>query len=195
VLYVLDGQAAFTSFGVDRAITELAADGTIEPWIAVAIDATLARTDELAHHPARYARFVAGAVVPAVADHLRVRRGRESTAVLGYSYGGLGAVRMHLARPDVFGRVIAMSPSVWVRDRAVVGAFRRWRTELPVRLWIDVGAREGHMVRDARALRDAAIARGMHLGADLGYAEAADESHDMSAAGRRMRPALAFALR
>lgn len=201
VLYVFDGQAAFTVWDLARVVDELVARGDIEPWIVIAIDSGAARTEELARHSERHADFVADVIAPAVDAALPTRTDPASTAVLGFSYGGLAAVRGQLHRPDRFGRVIAMSPSLWFAGRAALTAFRRARGPAPTRLWVDIGSREGrpgeivpYMVGDARALRDAALARGMRFGADLGAYEAIGDDHDMDAAGRRMRTALAFAL-
>lgn len=201
VLFVLDGQGAQGWFHIPETITTLVGEGRIEPWIVVAIDATTARTAELRRTDGLFARFVRDVILRAVRERLPTREGRASTAILGYSYGGLAAVAAGVAEPDTFGRVIAMSPSLWARDRDVIARFDRARVR-PMRLWIDVGSREPeadrevipYMVGDARDLRDVAIQRGMVFGRDVGFDEALGEDHDMSAAGRRMRQALLFAL-
>lgn len=200
VLVVLDGQGSETWFRVPQTIATLVAEGRIEPWIVLAIDSTADRTRELGRTDARFGRFLAEVVLPAARERLPVREGRESTAILGYSYGGLAAVAAGVGVPDTFGRVIAMSASLWVEQRAVIARFERART-LPMRLWIDVGSREPdaedlipYMVGDARDLRDVAVRRGMVFGRDVGFDEALGEGHDMSAAGRRMRAALLFSL-
>ncbi|UJR79109.1 alpha/beta hydrolase [Sandaracinus amylolyticus] len=202
VLYVHDGQAAFSLFGIDRTLRALIDEGVVTPWVVVAIDTVdlERRRHELAQHAEAYADFVADVVAPAVASRLRVRSDREGTASIGYSYGGLAAVRLALHRPDRFGRAIAMSPSLWWRSRDALARMRRARV-VPTRMWIDIGSLEGrrgetvpYMVRDARALRDLAVSRGMTFGRALGYDEAIGEAHDLFAAGRRMRAALAFGL-
>jgi enterochelin esterase-like enzyme len=201
VLYLLDGIGAFRLFELGPAIDELTASGAIPPWIVVTVDSTLQRDDELSRDADRFAAMIADSIVPAVDAALRTRTDAASTAIAGYSYGGLTSVRAQVARPERFGRVIAMSPSLWFGAHATIADFMRARGPLPARLWIDIGSREGrrgetvpYMVADARALRDRALARGMRFGATLGYHEAIGESHDMRAAARRIRPALAFAL-
>lgn len=200
VLVVLDGQGASDWLRVDDTIAALAGEGLLEPWIVLAIDSTLDRTRELARTDGRFARFVRDTILPAARAALPIREGREHTAILGYSYGGLTAVAAAIAEPSTFGRVIAMSPSLWVRRRDVLERFEHAR-RLPARLWVDVGSREPdpenlipYMVSDARDLRDLAIHRGMTFGRDVGYDEAIGAEHDMSAGGRRMREALLFAL-
>ncbi len=201
VVYVLDGQSGLAELEVGASLDALIDEGVIEPWIAVLIDSTNARSEELAGDPERFTELVLDTIAPAVEEQLRVRTAREDTAILGYSYGGLAAVRAQLHRPDRIGRVIARSPSLWVRRAATVSMARASHARLPDRMWIDVGSREGHhaevvpyMVRDARALRDVQMARGMRFGRDLGYLEQPGEAHGMEAGGRRMQTALAFAL-
>ncbi len=200
VLFVLDGQGAQTWFRIPQTINALVGEGRVRPWIVVAIDATLDRTAELRRTDGLFARYVRDVILPVVRERLPTQEGREHTAILGYSYGGLAAVAAGVAEPDTFGRVIAMSPSLWARERDVIARFDRARVR-PMRLWIDVGSREPdaedlipYMVGDARDLRDVAIRRGMVFGRDVGFDEALGEDHDMSAAGRRMRQALLFAL-
>ncbi len=200
VLVVLDGQGASDWLRVDDTIAALSAEQRIEPWIVLAIDSTIDRDRELARTDGQLSRFLRDVVLPAARARLPIREGREHTAILGYSYGGLSAVASVIAEPSTFGRAIAMSPSLWVRERDILGRFEHAR-QLPVRLWIDVGSREPddenlipYMVSDARNLRDLALYRGMIFGRDVGYDEAIGEGHDMRAGGRRMREALLFAL-
>jgi predicted alpha/beta superfamily hydrolase len=200
VLVVLDGQGSETWFRVPQTIAALVDEGRIEPWIVLAVDSTADRTCELGRTDGRFGRFLEEVVLPAARDRLPIRERRASTAILGYSYGGLAAVAAGVGAADTFGRVIAMSASLWVDQRAVIARFEGTRT-LPLRLWIDVGSREPdaedlipYMVGDARDLRDVALGRGMVFGRDVGFDEALGEGHDMSAAGRRMRAALLFAL-
>lgn len=61
----------------------------------------------------------------------------------GSSLGGLAALYMHFARPEVFGGAIAMSPSLWF-TRARVDAFLRAQTNpYRSRIYLDAGALEG----------------------------------------------------
>ena len=200
MLIVLDGHGVSEWFRVESTIAELATEGLIEPWIVLAIESASDRNEVLARADGELARFIEREILPAARAGLPWREGRASTAIFGYSYGGLSAVASVIAEPDVFGRAIAMSPSLWVGGRAIMPRFERAR-RLPDRLWIDVGSAEPdegqlipYMVSDARNLRDLALHRGMTFGLDVGYLEAMGEGHDMRAGGRRMREALLFAL-
>lgn len=199
-LVVLDGQGATEWFRVEATIAALAGEGLLEPWVVIAVDSTENRDRELARTDGRLARFLRDVVLTAARARLPLRDGRASTAILGYSYGGLAAVAASIAEPATFGRAIAMSPSLWVDGRDVLARFERARS-LPMRLWVDVGSAEPdaedlipYVVGDARDLRDLATGHGLRLGRDVGYLEVIGEVHDMAAAGRRMREALLFAL-
>lgn len=201
VLVVLDGQGAEDWFELPRTVEELAREGRIPPHAVVAVDSTSARDTELAATDGRFVSFLADVVLPQVREAASISVRPEDVAIVGFSYGGLQAVVAVTRRRDTFGRAVAMSPSLWVHDGAALRAFVASDAPLPVRLWVDAGTEEAGermlvrpMLADARALRDAAMARGMVYGRDVAELEALGESHDMAAAGRRMRAALGFAL-
>ena len=57
---------------------------------------------------------------PAVDRMLRTMPGREHTAILGSSLGGLISAYAGVKRPDTFGLVGAMSPSTWWDNRTII---------------------------------------------------------------------------
>lgn len=107
------------------------------------------------------------ALLAAMTPELRERLGAsarpEDTLIGGASLGGLAALYAHLQRPDVFGRCLAMSPSLWFAR----GRFFDWleRTDRPEksRIYLDAGMREApHMVHHARQLAVTLTQRGYH---------------------------------
>jgi predicted alpha/beta superfamily hydrolase len=198
---VLDGDGAEAFFALPTTLAQLAGEERVRPFVILALSSTEARDDELSRADGRFVDFLVESVLPHARAALPLSVAREDSAILGYSYGGLQAAAAVVRHPEIFGRAVVQSPSLWVEDRSLTASFRRGSGTLPVRMWIDVGTEEPdpeqlvrYMIRDARAFRDAAIARGMIWGRDLGYLEALGEHHDMRAAGRRMREALLFAL-
>ena len=200
LLVVLDGAGASDWFRVDQTLAALATEGHIEPWIVLAVESAADRNEVLARTDDQLAHFLTQVILPAAEAALPVREGRASTAILGYSLGGLSALAVGISAPERFGRVIAMSPSLWVNERALMPRVEHAET-LPQRLWIDVGSEEPdqgellpYMISDARNLRDLALFRGRIFGRDVGYLEAMGAGHGMHEAGRRMHEALRFAL-
>jgi len=144
-----------------------------------------------------YARFLIEEVLPFVRTRYRVHEGRHATAVMGSSLGGLVSLYLGAVHGDVFGRVGAMSPSLWWAERQVFADLLRIRPDL--KLWLDMGSCEGddeaewaQNLADASALRTLLEARGYVEGESLLFwqAEGADHSEDAWAA--RAALALSF---
>ena len=146
VLYLQDGQNVFdaaTAFGgvewgVDETAQRLVREKAIEPLIIVAIANT---GDERIHEYAptpglidssakrkkrskgwarKYARFLVEELKPYIDKHYRTKAEAEFTGLGGSSLGGLLTLSLGLWFPNVFTRLIAMSPSVWWDDNVIV---------------------------------------------------------------------------
>jgi predicted alpha/beta superfamily hydrolase len=101
-----------------------------------------------------------------------------------------------LQHPNLFGKLIVMSPSVWWGRRNILNQVGRLEAKTGQKIWLDVGTAEGsdpdRTCRDVEALRDALLKKGWSLGHDLAYCEDKGAEHNESAWGRRMRDALPF---
>ncbi|MCL4845872.1 MAG: esterase [Acidobacteria bacterium] len=213
VLYVNDGQNVFdgaTAFvpgqewELDETAERLIRAGRIDPLIVVAVDhAGESRFDEFG--PVRdagrragggadaYGRFLVGRVKRFVDRTYRTRAHREHTGLLGSSLGGVVTLHLGLTRPDVFSRLAVMSPSVWWGQQAIVRQVRALAERPPLRVWLDMGTAEGERaLTDARALRDAMLAKGWRLGDDLAYEEVEGAPHTESAWAARADRVLEF---
>lgn len=161
VLYMQDGNNVFdaaTSFagvewGADETAQRLIEAGQIEPLIIVAIYNDANRIDEYtpfrdSQHGGgqgdKYLQFLTETVKPFIDKTYRTRVGRENTGIAGSSLGGLISLYAVFARPEVFGRAAAMSPTLGWADRAVFDYVRAHVQPQHPRLWIDVGTAEGH---------------------------------------------------
>lgn len=157
LLVLFDGQNVFDDAGsfaggwhVHDAVDKLVAWRPVAP-IVVAIDhGGEARIDELTPFGDGRRGGKLDAVVGTVVDELLPRvharfdlgYGPGAHFVGGSSLGGLAALYTHLARPEVFGGAIAMSPSLWFA-RGKVETFVRARSNpYRSRIYLDVGARE-----------------------------------------------------
>lgn len=159
VLYLHDGQNVLDhpqsevspTWGVDSCLDRLVERQDLAPWITVALDHRgFGRIRDYSPWPdprapiepggAEHAAFVAGALVPFIDRNLRTLPGAEHRAIGGSSLGGLMALYLGWSRPDLFGRVLALSPSVMWGESQLA---RFWSLRGPAtRLYLDVGSRE-----------------------------------------------------
>jgi predicted alpha/beta superfamily hydrolase len=213
VLYFHDGQNLFdrrTAFGgnewaLDETAEALVSSGAIEPIIIVAVGNTPDRLDELTPvydasvgaggDADAYARFLIEELKPAIDARYRTQTGAAKTGVGGSSLGGLVSMYLGLTRSTTFGRLGVVSPSVWWGNRDILARVDALPAKLPLRVWVDIGTAEGgggETVIDARALRDALIAKGWVLDADLSYREVAGATHSEPAWAARAGDILRF---
>ena len=143
VLYMHDGQNLFdpmqAAFGVawevDETLDALTAAGHVPACIVVGVHNTAGRMEDYTPDvdPTYgggagdlYADFLAEVLKPVIDAHFRTQPGRETTAVMGSSLGGLISLHIFTRHPDVFGRVGAVSPSLWWND-----GWAAWRIRVP----------------------------------------------------------------
>lgn len=219
VIYFHDGQNVFdgaTSFlpgrewRADETADRLVRSGAVPPFIIVAVANTPARMSEYtsasdARHggggSGAYFRFLDEELRPFIERTYRTRTDAAGNGVVGSSLGGLAALELGLSRPDRFGLVGCMSPSVGWSDSAIMRRVRR-EPHTPLRIWLDMGTEEGgaatdgvrEPVRQARALRDALVSRGWREGADLHYEEVSGAAHHEDAWSARLDRILTWLL-
>ena len=117
----------------------------------------------------------------------------ENTGIGGSSLGGLVSLYLGLRLPHVFGKIAALSPSVWWNERVIL----RFAAAAPVqplpRIWLDAGTREGgRTVEDVERFRDILLRKGWQLGRDLHYERVEGAEHNEAAWSRRVGPFLQF---
>jgi predicted alpha/beta superfamily hydrolase len=143
---------------------------------------------------AEYVAHLTQTIKPLVDARFRTLPGRETTGVVGSSMGGLVSLFAGVARPEVFGIMAALSPSLWYAGRAIFGLLETAPFH-PAKLYLDVGRQEGaQTLDDARRLRDLLRAKGYVPGSQLRYVEDRTGRHEEAAWGRRFRAALPFLL-
>ncbi len=134
VLYMHDAQNLFddaTSFagewGVDETLDELARTRGFEAMVVGIDNGEAERIHELSpwtnpkYGPAQgeqYMAFVVDTVKPWIDAHYRTQPGRDSTAIIGSSMGGLISHYALLRYPQVFGKAAIFSPSYWYTGEA-----------------------------------------------------------------------------
>ena len=212
VLYMQDGQNLFdptTSYvpgkdwRVDQTAQKLIRDGRIQPVIIVGIyHAGEKRVDDYTPtkdakrnggKASKYLQALVEVIKPFIDREYRTHTCAWNTALAGSSLGGLFTLYAGLERPEVFGKLAAMSPSAWWDRRYIVRAVERLPLKSRQSIWLDIGTREGAAtVGDTRALRGALVEKGWAENADLHYLEAQGAVHDEAAWADRVGPMLEF---
>ena len=198
VLYMQDGQNLFdgrTSFvpgqhwHLNETADNLVSEGAIEPLIIVGLynageqriweyTPSVDQNFRVGGGADVYGRVLAEELKPFIDAAYRTKPEREHTGIGGSSLGGLASLYLGLRRGDVFGRVLAMSPSLWwdkcwlLRN---VGELARGQKS---KIWIDAGTLEGANTDcNAEALRDALAAQGFAPGEEVEFMRAEGARH------------------
>ena len=217
VLYLNDGQNVFdaaTSFsgvewGVDETAERLIKENAIEPLIVVAvantgekrvdeytptrgvIDAKAKRKKRSKGLARKYGHFLMDELKPYIDRKYRTNPGAEFTALGGSSLGGLATLAIGILYPQVFSRLMVMSPSIWWDDFAIYRLVDSIQQKPPLKVWLDTGTAEPGW-NQARELVNRLLEKGWKLQKDLQYMEAPGADHSEAAWAARVEPALRF---
>jgi len=212
VLYLHDGQNLFdraTAFGgqdwnVHGAADHLIHTGAIEPLIIVGIyNAGKSRIHEYTPTKApklgggradRYAKFLLQEVMPFIHQEYRADPAPSVTGMGGSSLGGLVSLYFGLKCSHVFGKIAALSPSVWWHQRVILRLAATTITpQFRPRIWLDIGTREGpKIVPDVEQFRDLLLKKGWREGQDLHYERVEGGEHNEAAWAHRIGRVLEF---
>ncbi len=157
VIYMFDGQNLFdeaTSYvgewGVDEAMDDLAREGFSAIVVGIDHGGDMRFHELIPYWNVRFlpnlgAGFIEDVVTqvkPFIDANYRTRPGRDDTAIIGSSLGGLSADYAIHRYPQVFGKAGVFSPSYWVSEEPLAIARR---TPLPAgsRVYLYTGGREG----------------------------------------------------
>lgn len=182
VLYLNDGQD-LEAVALQDTLAQLVADAVIEPPIVVAIDMPADRlgayglSDRRARHGLvaqtrfgpvgaaahAYSEWIANILVPMIDAGYRTRTTPDARTALGWSLGAVHALNLGWQYPDLFARVGAFSPSLWLAaDRDAVQHTRLAQRMLDsseprhgLKLFVGVGDSEETDDRDGDGVNDA----------------------------------------
>jgi len=210
VLVMLDGQNLFdesTSFAgeweVDETCERLIGSQKIRPLIVVAVDngGTDRQSEYTPWTDSKYGggggrdhlQVLFSQLLPWVRANYRVLDGPTNWGFAGSSLGGLMSVYVALQYPELFGRVGALSPSVYWHKSALVDLAARVDPPTQSRLWIDMGSAESaDAVGQLDSLCAALVERGWKSGDQLKCVEDKGASHNEAAWARRFPKVLQF---
>jgi len=177
LIVAFDGADYRDTIPLPMILDTLRSGGHAPPFVAVLVDdsAGSVRIGELGNR-ARFVELLGRQLIPWVRRGWNVTHDPARTIVTGSSAGGLAAANVALARPDLFGNVLAQSGAFWRGNEGSNDAPYEWLTtrvaSLPkrnVRFLVDVGALEtirtiggrGPVFIEAvRRFRDALLAKG-----------------------------------
>jgi len=222
VIYFHDGQNVFRPggpfgcwFAEDAATEEIKAD-RMRPAIIVAVpnneaDMGWARvteyqppSDDNPRDPSRgkgmcdrYAKFLLGAVKPAIDAKYRTLPDPAHTGTAGSSMGGLVSLWLGL-NTGAFGAVGVFSPAFWTSPNFMKSAIEGAKKD-GLRIYLDMGTREkgnttGDYWQDALTVRNALLRRGYAEGDDLMWNPGEGDEHNEKAWAKRLPAALGFLL-
>lgn len=218
VLYMHDGQNLFDSttafigieWGADETADRLIRAGRIPPIIIVGIANTPDRmgeytpwVDESRNSGGKgdaYARFLIDEVKPFIDQSYRTKSDRMNTAVAGSSLGGLISLHLALTHPEVFSKCAAISPSLMWADGRMLREIEAKPSSLKgVRLWFDMGTREGRQIESfnsatkwTRQLATALEKGGLKPDVDYRYLEVEGGEHNEAVWAARLDQILVF---
>jgi enterochelin esterase-like enzyme len=162
---------------VPTLLDELSAAGQIPEMIAVLVDTSVARLQDLANNQ-KFAVFLGEELLPQVRRGWRVTTDPSHVIVAGASAGGLAAAYVAFRRPDLFGNALCQSGAFWRGNESSNSAPYEWLTaqyataeKKPLRFYVEVGAQEtrhavsiGPVFLEAnRRFRDVLTAKGYPL--------------------------------
>ena len=209
-----DGQNLFDSatafggneWGLDETAEHLINTGEIEPLIIVGIYNTgVERLAEYTHvkdqrgrggRARAYGKMIVQDLKPLIDREFRTLPDAANTALGGSSLGGLVSLYFGVKHPEVFGKLLVMSPSVWWANGAILKEVSKLRHETRQKIWLDVGTQEDSRpeicVQQVTRLRDALLEKGWSLGDNLAFMEDQGAGHNEKAWGYRAPNALRF---
>jgi len=206
VLYMHDGQNLFDAktaaygveWGIDETANHLIASGKMDEVIVVGIDNTPDRIPEYTpccdpkHGGGKldaYRAFITDTVKPYIDKTLRTLPGREHTAIMGSSLGGIASVVIAQQRPDIFSSAGGVSSSFWWNDKALIS---KPAPKVAVRFYLDAGGQNDGL-DETRLMRDAMLAQGYRADEELlFYVDDGGSHNEASWAARVDRPLVWF---
>ena len=175
VLYANDGQD-MVAVDLLRALDSLQERGAMAPVLVVAIHAAdrmqeygtagIPNAQGLGARAAKYERFLVEEMMPEIESRYRVTRSAASTAVMGWSLGGLSAFDLAWQHSDKFGAVGVFSGSFWWRtddsspaakqaSRILHRRVRETVAHPRLRMWFETGLQDETADRDGDGVIDA----------------------------------------
>jgi predicted alpha/beta superfamily hydrolase len=128
---------------------------------------------------------------PYVDRKYRTKQDAAFTGLGGSSLGGLATLSIGILYPQVFSRLMVMSPSIWWDNFAICRLVDSIQQKPQLKIWLDTGTAEPGW-EQARELVNRLLEKGWKPQKDLQYMEAQGADHSEAAWAARVEPALRF---
>ena len=209
VLYAHDGQNLFNAstafggveWGMDETANALIGNGAIDEVIIVGVyngDANRIYEYTPCCDPQyggggadKYERFLIDTVKPYIDQNFRTRTGKQDTALIGSSLGGLVSFYIGRRNPAVFGKLAALSSSFWWNNQALTQQVEAATSKVAVKVYLDAGT-NGDGLPETTRMRDALAADGYVQGQDLFYLVAQGAGHNEASWAARLAQPLGY---
>ncbi len=179
VLYLHDAQnlfdenAPYGNWAIDKRLAKLSETGHADV-IIIAIDhGEELRLQEFSPYETsrwgkgrgrQYVNFIAQTLKPYIDAHFRTLPQRENTGIGGSSMGGLVSIYAGLMYPDLFGKLMVFSPSLWVSQKIYFDAIEFFNPK-PTKIYLYAGGKESSgMIPNLNHFKDTLERRGFDSG-------------------------------
>ncbi len=199
VVYMHDGQNLFdpkTSFAgkdwrVDETACRLIKKKEISKIIVVGIYNTPNRIEEYSYSDSgkNYLKFIVNELKPFIDSNYRTKPGRENTAVMGSSMGGLISFLLAWNYPEIFSKAACLSSSFYYDGGIALKLVESSVDEKNIKIYIDHGE-DGKIF--AQKIFCALTAKGFLIGENLDYFYKPGAQHNEDEWAERLSRPLRF---
>jgi predicted alpha/beta superfamily hydrolase len=146
------------TWNAENTLNQLISQGLMASVIVVAIDNSKLRTYEYTHDQDptenqrgggadNYLALITNDLKLRIDASFRTKKDRSSTGIMGSSLGGLVSLYAGLNYGQTFGRIGALSPSIWWNEQSILQRLRQSKI-LPCKVYIDSGTAGGEKPGD-----------------------------------------------
>ena len=104
-------------------------------------------------HGKKYIRFVTDTLKPYVDSNFRTKKEREFTGIGGSSMGGLISIFSGLRNPEVYGKLMIFSPSLWVVPKLKINVKKAYSADTKIYLYAG-GDESKTMIEEVKGFKD-----------------------------------------
>lgn len=167
-IVLTDAHQYIKMFSVIQVLDNLIADKKIPPIVAILIDSTETRYEELTCNDV-FCSIIVDELIPWVKKNFNVSTNPQDAIIAGSSIGGLNASYLGLKHPEVFGNILSQSGSYWYKpENYKADENECWMSsqfkvidKLPLKFYLNSGILEDKSISNTNfELRDTLIAKG-----------------------------------